>query len=216
MSTAPPAPSRATAPCLQRRRDGKGGTLIAEQVRTLQAHRARICTPDGYRPAACARCGGEAMHVHDYRPRHLVAFEELGSGRVSPVIDVARYVCARPECGAIWQVLPALVARHLWRAWSTVEGAAFEDTDPAAAADVPERTRARWWSRLLSSARLLVQLFASEAGSTLEALAQRLGLGSTRYELVQAYAAHAGAAPGTRLASVAALVHRLASGLRLM
>ena len=121
--------------------------------------------------------------MHDYRPRHLVAFE-LGSGRVSPVIDVARYVCARPECGAIWQVLPALVARHLWRAWSTVEGATFEDADPMAAADVPERTRARWWERLCSSARLLVQLFASESGSTLEALAQRLGLGSTRFDLV--------------------------------
>lgn len=213
-STATTAPARA-APCLQRRRECKGGTLIAEEVTTLAAHRARICAPDGYRPAACARCGAGTMHVHDYRLRHLVAFEEGGSARASPVIDVARYRCTRSECGAIWQVLPALVARHLWRAWSTVERAALDDT-PAAPHDVPARTRARWRSRLWSSARLLAQLFATETGSLLEALAQRLGLTSTRRDLVLAYAAQAGAAPGTHLASVAAIVHRLAPGLRLM
>jgi hypothetical protein len=103
----------------------------------------------------------------------------------------------------------------LWRAWSTVERATIEDT-PAASRDVPERTRARWWSRLWSSARLLVQLFATETGSALEALAQRLGLDPTRHDLVLAYAAHTGAAPGTCLGNVAAIIHRLARGLRLM
>lgn len=212
MSTTPPARA---APCLQRRRECKGGTLIAEDVTTLQAHRARICTPDGYRPDACARCGSDAVHVHDYRSRHLVALESSGGARASAVIDVARYSCARPECGAIWQVLPALVARHLWRAWSTVERATLEDARTAPP-DVPARTRARWWARLDSSARLLAQLFATETGSALEALAQRLGLTSTRHALVLAYAAQTGAASGTRLASVAAIVHRLARGLRLM
>jgi hypothetical protein len=207
------SPARA-APCLQGSGERKGGTLIADEVTTLQAHRARICTPDGYRPKRCARCG-RAVHVHDYRPRRLVAFEPRGSAHVSPVIDVARYRCPRRECGAIWQVLPAFVARHLWRAWSTVESATLGNA-PATHQDVPERTRARWWSRLWSSARLLVQLFATETGSMLESLAQRLGLISTRHELVLAYAAQTGAAPGTRLESVAAIVHRLARGLRLM
>jgi len=212
--TAAAEPAHA-APCLQRRRECKGGTLIAEEVTTLQAHRARICTPDGYRPHVCARCGSDVVHVHDYRRRHLVALDASGGARASPVIDIARYVCARPECGAIWQVLPALVARHLWRAWSTVERATLARA-PTAPPDVPERTRERWWARLDSSARLLAQLFATETGSMLEALAQRLGLRATRHELVVACAAQTGAVPGTRLARVAAIVHRLARGLRLM
>ncbi len=66
-----------------------------------------------------------------------------------------------------------------------------------------------------SSARLLAQLFATETGSLLEALAERPGLTSTRRDLVLAYAAQAGAAPGTHLASFAAIVHRLAPGLHI-
>jgi hypothetical protein len=208
-SASPPG----AAPCLQRHRQGKGGTLIAEEVTSLEAHRARLSSPDGYR-RPCARCGSDAMHVHDYRFRRLVAFEASGGVRATPVIDVVRYRCARPECGAIWQILPALVACHLWRAWTTVERATLENTPPPG--DVPERTRARWWSRLGSSATRLVQLLATETGSVLEALAQRLGFFATRGDLVLACAAQTDAAPGLRLASAAALVHRLARGLRLM
>jgi hypothetical protein len=205
------AKSPQAAPCLQRRRECKGGTLIAEEVTTLDAHRARICDPDGYRPAACGHCGFGVLHVHDYRFRMLVAF--MGDGRVGRNVVVARYACARRECGALWQVLPALVARHLCRASATVEGATLEDAPPA---DVPVRTRERWTSRLLSSALLLVRLFATETGSLLEALAKRVGLEATRHELVVAYAAETGCSPGARLAGVAAIAQRLARGIRLM
>ncbi len=63
---------------------------------------------------------------------------------------------------------------------------------------------------------MLVQLFATESGSALEALARRLGLEATRHELVLAYAAEADVAAGSRLSRVAAVVHRLARGVRLM
>ena len=44
----------------------KGGTLIAEGVWSVDEHERRLCSPDGYRPAACARCHGGRLHVHDY------------------------------------------------------------------------------------------------------------------------------------------------------
>lgn len=202
------------ARCLHRGGERKGGTLIAEDVTTLGEHRARVCVPDGYRPAACGRCGHSVLHVHDYRGRVLVAFVTTVDGTRSAFIDVVRYVCARGECGAIWQVLPALVARHLWRAWSTVEAATFPD--PEAAVEVPRRTLARWESRLLSSALLLVQLFATQAGSRLEMLAKDAGFEATRGALVLAYAAVADVSDGLRLGSVAAVVHRLSRSMRLM
>jgi hypothetical protein len=214
MSRATAEPPHA-APCLQRRRECKGGTLIAEDVTTLDAHRARVCDPDGYRPQACARCGFRVLHVHDYRGRVLVA---VGSSRLpgaASVVDVARYACARGECGAIWQVLPALLARHLWRAWKTVETATLDDAGEPSA-PIPARTRKRWMLRLLSPALLLVQLFATETGSTLEALAKRVGLEATRHALVLAYAAESDAASGSRLSSVAAITNRLARSVRLM
>jgi hypothetical protein len=39
----------------------KGGTLIVEEVRDLEAHEGRLEDPDGYRPARCPRCGGRCM-----------------------------------------------------------------------------------------------------------------------------------------------------------
>ena len=202
------------APCLFRPRERKGGTLIAEDVTTLREHRARVCAPGGYRPTACGRCGHGVLHVHDYRGRLLAAFVTGVEGTRSALIDVVRYVCARRECGAIWQVLPALVARHLWRAWGTVESATLEGAETAVA--VPRRTRERWASRLLSPALLLVQMFATEAGSRLETLAKDVGLEASRAALVLAYAAAADVGAGMRLARVAAVVHRLSRGIRLM
>ena len=206
------------ANCLELQVERKGGTVIAENVTTLEAHRALICQPDGYRLAACPRCHGDTLHVHDYRTRILVAFEGSERGADAPIIHVARYACARSECGAIWQVLPAFVARHLWRAWSTVEEATVEGeaVEEAPPVEVPLRTRERWASRLLSSALLLVQLFATETGSELEALAKQLGLEATRYDLVAAYAAAVDVASGSRLSRLAAITNRLSRRVRLM
>lgn len=65
-------------------------------------------------------------------------------------------------------------------------------------------------------ARVLVVLLAVSGGAILEGLAARVGLDATRRELVIAHADLAGPAAGDRLAALAALVHRLERGIRLM
>jgi hypothetical protein len=200
--------------CLHRPGERKGGTLLVEEVTSLAAHRARVCSPDGYRPGFCARCGHGVLHVHDYRGRVLLEMATGAGCSGTEWLQVVRYACAHADCGAVWQMLPAFVARHLWRAWATVERATMGGAP--ASSPVPPRTRERWGARLLAPALLLVQLFASETGSRLEALAKDVGLEATRHALVAAYAVVADARPGARLASVAAVVHRLARGVRLM
>lgn len=189
----------------------KGGTLIDEDVRDLIAHARRICDPDGYRPASCPRCGHRGLHVHCYperRPR--------GDARMPPVIRIAQYVCASSDCGATWRILPMFLARHLWRAWATVERVLKPAETTTPDPPIPERTERRWRARLAATARVLVVLFAASGGAVLERIATGLGLDTTRGSLVVAHADVAGVAVGERLSALAALVHRLERGLRLM
>src|SRR5262249_57182772 len=125
----------------------KGGTLIAEDVRDFATHGRRIVDPDGYRPAACPRCGGQVLHVHDY-PRR----KPCGEPGLPPEIPIVRHICADPACAATWRILPAFLARHLWRAWPTVERTVSEAPPPLGPAPIPERTERRWRSRLAESA----------------------------------------------------------------
>jgi hypothetical protein len=135
-----------------------------------------------------------------------------------------QYICASADCGATWRILPRFLARHLWRAWTTVERVAQLDeraveaaAAPAApAVPIPARTRRRWRARLAASARVLVVLLAVSGGAVLEGLAIRLGLDATRRELVVTHADLADFAAGERLSALAALVHRLERGIRLM
>ena len=71
-------------------------------------------------------------------------------------------------------------------------------------------------ARLSSSARVLVAVLAISAGVVLEEVAQRVGLMGTRSELIEAYVARTAPAARERLSSLAALVHRLERGIRLM
>jgi len=194
----PPAPE-----CLERRyrSSQKGGTLIAEDVLDLAAHERRICDPDGYRPARCERCGHSVLHVHDYRERVLRGEPDR------PVTRIVRHRCAHRDCHAIWQVIPLLLARHLWRTWSTVRAAVIGPRSPGRPA-VPARTKRRWRQRLSASARQLVVALASSGRRALVQLAQRVGLGGARADLVTAV--------GTDIAALAALIHRLVPGVRLM
>jgi hypothetical protein len=194
----------------------KGGTLIDEGVRDLGTHARRVCDPDGYRPASCPRCGHGGLHVHCYRERR-----PRGEAGMPPVVRIVQYICASADCGATWRILPRFLARHLWRAWTTVERVAEIDEraiEPAAvpAVPIPARTRRRWRARLAASARVLVALLAVSGGAALEGLATRAGLDATRSELVVMHADLAGTAPGERLCALAALVHRLERGIRLM
>lgn len=194
----PPAPA-----CLVRATPSsqKGGTLIAENVCDWQTHQRRLCDPDGYRPAACPRCRHQKLHVHDYRLRRLRA----EAGR--PVATVVRHRCAHADCRATWLVLPLIIARHLWRSWSVVERVVLERA-PGRRPEVPPRTRRRWRARLKASARTLVALLATSGRSALEAIARASGLDGTRYELLAQF--HDG------MAALAALIHRLMPGVRLM
>jgi hypothetical protein len=190
----------------------KGGTLIAEDVTDVATHRRRLCDPDGYRPERCLRCGGRVLHVHDY-PRR----KSYGEHGVQEEIAVIRHICAEPSCGATWRILPAFLARHLWRAWKTVARAANQAEAPAGAATpIARRTVRRWRARLAASAKQLVVLLATTGGVLLETLAKTVGLLATRQVLVEAYVQMSSAPQGRRLADVAALVDRFERGVRLM
>lgn len=188
----------------------KGGTLIAEEVTEAAAHQRRLCDPDGYRPARCARCGHDVLHVHAYRERRVLGEDEQA------VVRIVIHRCAQPECRATWRSLPLFLARRLWRTWRTVEQEVLPEAAAPARAPVPRRTVRRWKARLGSSARHLVQVLATSASALWTGVAQAVGLGGTRRALVKELAAVQGTAPGRRLAEPAALLHRLCPGVRLM
>lgn len=201
--TAPPA----AASCLvfsYASRGRKGGTFIDEAVLDLAAHEARMKDPGSYRPVEC-RCGGDRLHLHDRRERKVRA--DAGVAVVSVVI----FLCAK--CLATWRVLPAFLARCLWRTWEVVEGALFEGERPASV-PVPARTVQRWHARLAQAALAATQALATSGDPALRVVAQRVGLAASRDALVEAYAASF--ETSSPLASLAALLHRLSPGLRLM
>jgi len=195
----PPPPAR----CLERPYPSsqKGGTLIAEDVVDFATHERRLLDPDGYRPARCHRCLCCVLHAHDFRERRPKEDPE------HPVTWIRRYSCASPDCGAIWQVLPAFLARCLHRSWEVVESTVTGTRSPAQP-QVPARTVQRWRRRLRCSARRLVSVLASSDEPRWEALAGRVGLDATRGTLLAAWQ--------RGMATLAALVHRLVPGVRLM
>jgi hypothetical protein len=183
----------------------KGGTLIVEEILDLEAHERRLEDPDSYRPACCRRCGAK-MHIHDLRPRCLRSHPALST-------EVIRFRCVdREHCGAVWQILPAFLARHLWRTWPTVE-AAIDDPEPS---KVPERTRRRWKVRLASTGRKLIAVLTTAVDPMWSELVGVLGLDASRCDLVRGYRAHLRPRPGACLAELAGLIHRLSPGIRLM
>ena len=90
------------------------------------------------------------------------------------VVRIIQYACAAPECGATWRILPMFLARHLWRAWKTVERVVLPAGMPrsAAAPPIPPRTEQRWRARFAASARMLVVLLAASAARRAEGTAR--------------------------------------------
>jgi hypothetical protein len=158
----------------------KGGTIIAGEVRTLEEHEATLSNPELVRPQACLRCRAAAVHVHERRHR---VFQGETDG--PPGTDVLIFRCAdRDNCGAVWRMLPAFLARHLWRRWSVVETSVVR---PRPNRDrVSSRTRQRWRARLQSSAAVLVTLLAATGRQRWTELAARVGAAGTRGDLVHA------------------------------
>lgn len=190
----PPAPV-----CLEKPypSNQKGGTLIAEAVVDLATHHTRLSHPDGYRPQRCPHCDCLRLHAHDFRERRLRGDPN------EPRITVRRYRCS--GCGGCWQVLPRLVARWLWRSWAVVEQALGL---VIGAVVVPEQTLRRWRGRVASAARSVVQALAASARPALERVAATVGVSAPRRALIERC--------GQSLAGLAALIHRLIPGLRLM
>jgi hypothetical protein len=211
-------PERATPPAADRclvlsyasrgRAGQKGGTLIDETVLDLAAHEVRMKDPASYRPAEC-RCGGNRLHLHDLRDR-IARGTVAGSGGFA-VVTVVVFLCA--ECAATWRVLPAFLARCLWRTWAVVAGVLFGHRRPDEP-QVPLRTRQRWRARLAESARVPAQVLATSSDARLRAVAQRVGLDGHRHSLVEGYAVVF--ADGAPLAPLAVLLHRQSPGIRLM
>lgn len=167
----------------------------------MNEHEARFADPDGYRPDHCPRCGGR-MHAHDTRER-----KPKGDPGWPPVIWVRRYACAVKECRAVWSILPAFLARCLRRAWSTVAASLL--TDKTERVVVPSRTRRRWRARLRSCGRKLTRLLTTSSEEHARTVAE-LGPEPARGEVVDAMGGL------DKLAGLAALVHRLAYGVRVM
>lgn len=183
----------------------KGGTLIAEWVLDLATHEECLCRPERYRPKSCGRCGSK-VHVHDLRSRQM-----LGDPAVST--EVMRFRCAdREACGATWLILPAFLARRLWRSWRTVAAAVdrSEGTEP-----VPARTRRRWRARLSCFARRVLVILTT-ASQSIGVLATALGLDTLRIDVLEGYRREIQPDRDRSLAELAGLVHRLCPGVRLM
>lgn len=224
----------------------RGGTIIAEDVWTPEEHIRRMKSPDGYRPKVCHRCGHDRLHVHDYLERKPLGLAMLAVLRIvrfvcaSPSCGATWRVLPAFLARHLWWVwrrverataLPAPAAGPTPA--PVVESVAtVPPTQPVVGAPtsasgspsgrvlgwrpVPERTRDRWRGRLESSARQLVVLLATSGTAAVKAIVESVDLDATRRDLVEAYWAVCGVAPGTRFASLAALVDRLERGLRLV
>ncbi len=184
-----------------------GGTLIDESVLDLASHEARMLNPASYRPAECG-CGWRTLHSHGFRERKPRGM--LTSDGGIAVVLIALFLCAR--CFATWRVLPAFLTRYLWRTWAAVEKAVLKQEEPGEA-EVPPRTKQRWRARLAQAARAPVQSLATSGDGMLRAVAQAVGLDGSRKRLVEGYAA---ISAGAALTTLAAVLHRLSPGIRLM
>ncbi len=183
----------------------KGGTVIAEDVLDLDTHRRLLRHPDNYRRyvSPCPRCSGSRMHTHCSRQRRLRPGDP---GQPVVSVTIRLYRCRLPSCRAVFTVLPAFIARHLWRSWETVANV-VNGTEIA-----PGRTRRRWLNRLKSSAWELFQTFTSMiTGRVIELLCTTRP--RSRLQFVEVIAQVVGA---PRLALTAAWLHRLRPGVRLM
>ncbi len=91
--------------------------------------------------------------------------------------------------------------------WAVVE-AAVKGERRTNRPPVPKRTKGRWKRRLRSSARRLVSALAGSGKRQWIALAKAVGTEASREQVVERF--------GLGLAALAALVHRLVPGVRVM
>ena len=211
--SAPTLPPPSPPVCLTRSyksRHQKGGTVIAEAVRDLETHRQWLLDPDAYRAVigSCCACGSKCIHALCFRERLLRGASPDGQVQIEMV---RMFRCAVKTCGAVFTVLPAVIARHLWRRWQTVQDAQGESHG------VPPSTHRRWLGRLRSSASQLVQLLAARASSLFPpSLLHAVAQVPTRSKLIETFQASCTEFTARPFALLAAWIHRLEPGIRLM
>ncbi len=192
--------------------DQKGGTLIAE-VWDLEKHREQVKFPDGYRPKGCPRCNG-------FLQGHGCRFRQLVDQPTSAEEKIRRYWC--DVCVAVWQVLPAFLARHLHRTWGAIQSrlvAAGELGRTGAewrVRSIPSTLR-RWSERLAASAIVLTQALTEAKGDESSAVAAvTQGSWCSRKELVEGLANSEAVEKRQKLAQLGCLIHRVVPGVRVM
>lgn len=168
------------------------------EVVDVVEHERRMADPDAYRQP-CRACLHERPHAHDVRLRRPIG---------EAPVQVRRYRC--PRCGAVWTMLPAFLAVHLWWAWRRIEQAC---TEGESRSPVPGRTRRRWRGRLRCSARQLVTVLLATMHAPLCRVASTVGLEATRAALIAAARA---LMPVQVFAGMAGLLQSLMPGVRLM
>ncbi len=188
----------------------KGGTLIAESVVDAEEHR-RLLENGGYRPEGCPHCGS-FLHILGKRTRTLRDLSGLTTQEL-----ICRYRC-RP-CGAVWQVLPGFIARHLHRRWDVVQ-TAIDAVSPKRTSSRPRVARQpstvrRWRARLASSALVLVQALAA-VGVAVGALLNEVGAWYTRAEVVDVLAQTDVVRQECKYQALAGWIHRIVPGFRLV
>ena len=187
----------------------KGGTVIAEDVHDLQTHEEKLLDPDSYRayigPCRNSKCGSETIHAHCFRERTL----RPADSKNPEIVEIRLFYC--PICGAVFTVLPAFIARHLWRRWETVQEV------HKGKAVVPRMTALRWQERLASDATQLVQGLLALAGDLLKTKARELlAKVRTRCRLVEVMRTVKAVGRKRPFAALAGWLHRILPGIRLM
>ena len=190
----------------------KGGTVIAEDVWDREAHQKALLDPDTYRAYVgdCTNCGCGKVHAHCFRTRLLYPAD---TGDTVGEEDIRLYRCPKEGCSAVYTVLPAFVARHLWRDWQTVEDVCEGKRE------APRSTTRRWYGRLASSARQLVQLFKGILVQTLEGSVdwlRTLADSLTRGEFIKVLWSSDVICFPHVFAKIAVWIHRVEPGVRLM
>ncbi len=188
-----------------------GGTLIAEDVQDLEDHRRKVLDPHWYRPDGCPRCS-EFLIGHGCRYRILRdqpdSAEEM----------IRRYRCL--PCRAVWQVLPAFLARYLHRTWGAIQSrlvaaGALEKTGAEWRVGSKPTTLHRWLSRLTAVATVLTQALA-ESGGEVGAVVADLGLHCSRGDLVEALARAVLVSNHHKVGQLSCWTHRIVPGIRVM
>ncbi len=194
---------RTTQRLEQRRSFFRGGTLIAAEITDVRTHVATLRKPDLVRPReGCPSCGRGRLYVHDRRERKIMGNREVAS------VEILVFRCSWVQCRAVWRVLPAFLARHLRRTWSTVSDAI--DPKMRGHSPVPRRTKQRWAARLHEAGSTIVYVLRTAGHGDVPLQVLDLDGNVLRSDVINAFGGP------QHIAKLAAAVHRVCPNLRLL